>query len=102
MFLSISLAIGTRILGTTRTNISRRTADPVYNEASVYEIKTDKIKELTLNVTAYYRSSENEDWQILGKVVVGSNADTNLGRKHWEAMLFSSKKPVAQWHQLTA
>ena len=39
--------------------------------------------------------------KTLGKVVVGPKAENNLGRKHWEAMLTSPRKPVAQWHALS-
>ena len=91
---------GSRLTKTVQTNTSKKTLNPVYNEAFVFVVPLDKTREANIVIKVYAaRKGDEED--LIGKVVIGTNAGSNLGRKHWEAMLFTSRKPVAQWHPIS-
>ncbi len=99
--MKVSLIQSGRTMKTVQTNIAKKTSNPVYNEAFVFQVPVEKIKDATAVIKVIAKIKEQDD-QMLGRVVTGTNAGSNLGRKHWEAMLFTARKPVAQWHPITA
>ena len=86
---------------TVQTSSVRRSTAPVYNESFVFHTPLERIKETDIVVSVMTYGDSAGQSKTLGKVVVGPKAENNLGRKHWEAMLTSPRKPVAQWHALS-
>lgn len=85
---------------TVQTASIRRSSSPVYNEAFVFHTPLERIKDTDIIVSVMTYGQTNSSPKMLGKVIVGPESDNNLGRKHWEAMLTSPRKPIAQWHTL--
>ena len=101
-YLRVSLMVGGRTMKTVQTTSAQKSQDPVYNEAFVFHTPLEHIKNTDLVVSLL--SSDNvtsPQPKMLGKVIVGPVSGTNLGRKHWEAMLSTPRRPIAQWHTVT-
>ena len=96
----MSLIQGTRTLKTVQTNTARKTTAPVYNEAFVFQVPVERIKDSQLVIRIITKTT-GEGEKVIGKVIIGATAESNLGRKHWEAMLLSARRPIAQWHALS-
>jgi len=99
-YLRVSLLILGKSMKTVQTSSVRRSTAPVYNEAFVFHTPLERIKETDIVVSVMTYGDSAGQSKTLGKIVVGPKAENNLGRKHWEAMLTSPRKPVAQWHAL--
>lgn len=100
-YLRVSLLVAGKTMKTVQTSSVRRSTAPVYNEAFVFHTPLERIKDTDIIVSVMtYGQSESQP-KMLGKIIVGPESDNNLGRKHWEAMLTSPRKPVAQWHSLS-
>jgi len=100
-YLRVSLLILGKSMKTVQTSSVRRSTAPVYNEAFVFHTPLERIKETDIVVSVMTYGDSAGQSKTLGKVIVGPKAENNLGRKHWEAMLTSPRKPVAQWHALS-
>ena len=80
----------------------QKSTNPVYNAAFVFNPPSDKIKDTDIVVTLISSDDiTSPQPKLLGKVIVGPVSGTNLGRKHWEAMLSIPRRPIAQWHSLS-
>ena len=90
-----------KTMKTVQTSSVKRSTAPVYNEAFVFHTPLERIKETDIVVSVMTYGDSAGQSKTLGKVVVGPKSANNLGRKHWEAMLTSPRKPVAQWHLLS-
>jgi len=99
-YLRVSLLVLGKPLKSVQTSSVRRSTAPVYNEAFVFHTPLERIKDTDIIVSVMTYGDSSEKQKVIGKISVGLNADNNLGRKHWEAMLASPRKPVAQWHAL--
>lgn len=99
-YLRVSLLVLGKTMKTVQTSSVRRSSAPVYNEAFVFHTPLERIKDtdIVVSVMSYVQAPEKP--KMLGKIIVGPKAEHNLGRKHWEAMLTSPRKPIAQWHSL--
>lgn len=101
-YLRVSLLVSGKTMKTVQTSTIRRSSTPVYNEAFVFHSPLEHIKDTDIIVSVMLRGSQSKaSPKMLGKVIVGPESDNNLGRKHWEAMLTSPRKPIAQWHALS-
>ena len=81
-----------------KTQIKRRTLNPVWNEVFTFDVPIDKIRDITFVFTVmdFDRILSNE---AIGQVNIGyRTAGTSL--KHWTEMLNSPRKPVAMWHKI--
>ena len=99
-YLRVSLLVSGKIMKTVQTSSVRRSTAPVYNEAFVFHTPLERIKDTDINISVMTYGASESAPKMLGKIRVGPQSDSNLGRKHWEAMLTSPRKPVAQWHTL--
>eukprot|EP00794_Sanderia_malayensis_P012641 gene12641-13939_t len=102
IFLKVHLIQSGKTIKTVQTNTAKKTESPVYNEAFVFHVPLEKIKDATVIIKVIAEGTTNQSEELLGRVVTGTHAGSNLGRKHWEAMLHTARKPVAQWHPITA
>ena len=85
---------------TVQTSSVRKSSNPVYNEAFVFHTPLERIKDTDIAVSVMTYGENISLPEMLGKIIVGPESENNLGRKHWEAMLTSPRKPVAQWHSM--
>ena len=81
-----------------KTQVKKRTLNPVWNEVFTFDVPIDKIRDITFVFTVmdFDRILANE---AIGQVVIGyRTAGTSL--KHWTDMLNNPRKPVAMWHKI--
>ena len=86
-----------RTVKTVVTNTVKASLSPVYNEAFVFHVPVERVKDSYI-IIRIVTKQEGEGDKPIGKVLIGNHAESNLGRKHWEAMILSARKPIAQWH----
>lgn len=90
-----------KTMKTVQTTSVRKSSSPVYNEAFVFHTPLERIKDTDLVVSVMASDDINSTQpKMLGKLIVGPESGNNLGRKHWEAMLTTPRRPVAQWHSI--
>jgi len=97
MYLQVSLIQVSRTVKTVVTNTIKRTSSPVFNEAFVFHVPLERVQDSYINISIITKLEMNGG-KIIGKLTIGSQSEANLGRKHWEAMLLSPRRPIAQWH----
>ena len=79
------------------TTLKTGTLAPVYNEAMAFDVANMELQDIKLQLFVKQKM-EGEADKVMGRVILGSNAE-ELELQHWnEAM--SSKKPLAYWHSL--
>lgn len=97
-FLKVSLMLNRKQVKKIKTSVKSKTLNPVYNEAFIFDVPSQHIG----NVNLYMRVvNDRENQQVMGKVIIGPNAKCIMGVHHWERMLLSPRKPLAQWHMIT-
>ena len=99
-YLRVSLTIGGKTLKTVQTSTIRRSSNPIYNEAFLFHAPFERIKDTDITVTVMIQDQNAKSAVVLGKITVGPESYSHVGRKHFEAMLMSPRKPVAQWHTI--
>jgi len=101
-YLRVSLMVNGKTMKTVQTTSVRKSSAPVYNEAFVFHTPLERIKDTDLVVSVMASDDINSTQpKMLGKLIVGPESGNNLGRKHWEAMLTTPRRPVAQWHGIS-
>lgn len=70
---------------------------PVYNEALAFDVADANLEDIRLQVFVKQEMESSPD-QVIGRVVLGTNADGSE-LQHWKEAM-TSKKPIAQWHSL--
>ena len=99
MYLHISLIQVSRTVKTVVTNTIKKTPSPVYNEAFVFHVPVERVKDSYITVSIITKLDRNRE-KTIGKATIGSHSEANMGRKHWEAMLLTPRRPIAQWHTI--
>lgn len=87
----------------TKTSVARNTLLPVYNEAFVFDVPIDRLSDVSLLVRVLDSSAEEgkrPQIRAIGKSIVGPDAQTSIGLHHWNCMMTTPRKPIAQWHPL--
>jgi len=97
-YVKIYLMAQNKRLEKKKTTIKMKTLNPYYNESFGYEVTPEKLLRVHLHVIVsdYDRVGSNER---IGQVVIGSSAN-GAGLKHWQDMIATPKRSVAQWHTL--
>ena len=92
-----------RQLKKTKTSVATNTLLPVYNEAFVFDVPIDRLSDVSLLVRVLDSSAGEASRlgaQTIGKCIVGPDAHTSIGLHHWNCMMTTPRKPIAQWHPL--
>lgn len=101
-YLRVSLMVSGKTMKTVQTTSVRKSSSPVYNEAFVFHTPLERIKDTDVVVSVMASDDiDSSQPKMLGKLIVGPESGNNLGRKHWEAMLTTPRRPVAQWHGIS-
>lgn len=83
-----------------RTHIKKRTLNPVFNESFIFDIPTDESLEnirLQFMIFDHDRVTRNE---LIGKVEIGSKTGSSTTEKHWNEVIKSPRRQIAEWHKL--
>lgn len=102
-FAKVSLLVSGRQVKKTKTSIARKTLQPVYNEAFVFDIPVHRLSDVSLLVRVLHSEPQGEkdiDGKTMGKAIIGPDAKNSIGLHHWNCMMTSPRKPIAQWHPL--
>ncbi|RWS04030.1 synaptotagmin 1:-like isoform H, partial [Dinothrombium tinctorium] len=97
-FVKITLYMNGKKFKKKKTSVKKCTLNPYFNESFVFEIKPDQLPRchIVLTVLDYDRIGTCD---AIGKVAVGPNQEGN-GLKHWQDMINTPRRPIAQWHSL--
>ncbi|XP_053478388.1 synaptotagmin-1b isoform X1 [Ictalurus furcatus] len=81
-----------------KTTIKKNTLNPYYNESFSFEVSSEQIQKVQIIVTVldYDKIGKND---TIGKILVGTNS-SGTEQRHWEDVLASPRRPIAQWHAL--
>lgn len=87
-----------------KTSIARKALQPVYNEAFVFDIPVHRLSDVSLLVRVLNTELDSDEAVIsgktIGKALIGPDARNSIGLHHWNCMMTSPRKPIAQWHPL--
>ncbi|CAG2114902.1 unnamed protein product [Medioppia subpectinata] len=82
-----------------RTHVKKRTTSPVFNESFVFDIPYNEGLEnvsIEFQVLDYDRVTKNE---VIGKLELGPKTDSST-KKHWQDVISSPRRQIAEWHKL--
>ncbi|XP_027013351.2 synaptotagmin-1b [Tachysurus fulvidraco] len=97
-YVKIHLMQNSKRLKKKKTMIKKNTLNPYYNESFSFEVSSEQIQKVQIVVTVldYDKIGKND---TIGKILVGMNS-SGTEQRHWEDMLASPRRPIAQWHAL--
>ncbi|GAA6065794.1 synaptotagmin-1b [Tachysurus ichikawai] len=97
-YVKIHLMQNSKRLKKKKTTIKKNTLNPYYNESFSFEVSSEQIQKVQIVVTVldYDKIGKND---TIGKILVGMNS-SGTEQRHWEDMLASPRRPIAQWHAL--
>ncbi|XP_060597978.1 synaptotagmin-1-like isoform X2 [Ruditapes philippinarum] len=98
-YVKIALFMGKKRLKKGKTTVKHGSLHPYFNESFKFEkIPPPLMLRVRLEITVVdYDAIGNSD--PIGKVVLGC-ASTGPQQRHWNDMLASPRRPIAQWHTL--
>ena len=108
-FVKVSLILTGRQIKKTKTSVVKNTLLPVYNEAFVFDVPVHRLSDVSLLLrvlnsqstsSSNGSSEETQETRTIGKAIVGPDAKTSIGLHHWNCMMTTPRKPIAQWHPL--
>ncbi|XP_046844677.1 synaptotagmin 1-like isoform X1 [Xenia sp. Carnegie-2017] len=99
-YIKISLVQDGKKVQKRKTTVKKHTLNPYYNETFTFNVPFEKIEFTSLMVVVldYDRLSKSE---VIGRTIIGALAPGGPELQHWQDMLASPRKPVAQWHALS-
>nr|CAG4647029.1 EOG090X05OW [Megafenestra aurita]SVE92371.1 EOG090X05OW [Megafenestra aurita] len=84
-----------------KTHVKKRTLNPVFNESFVFDLPAtatslDNIS-LEFLVLDWDRVTKNE---VIGRLELGGSKNTGTALHHWNEVLSSPRRQIAEWHKL--
>jgi len=82
-----------------RTHVKKRTTNPVFNESFVFDVPYNEGLEnvsLEFQVLDYDRVTKNE---VIGRLELGPKTGPS-SQKHWQDVITSPRRQIADWHKL--
>ncbi|BFZ24916.1 hypothetical protein BsWGS_27954 [Bradybaena similaris] len=97
-YVKIWLFYGAARMEKKKTSIKMKTLNPTYNEAFIFDIPWEKVREANLEVSVmdFDKVGRNE---LIGRVVLGCRSGP-METRHWNDMVAKPRQQVAQWHML--
>ena len=96
-FVKVTLLYGGKRLKRKKTSAKRNTNNPIWNEALVFSVGNDSLKNLSVELALFSDNLLGND-DLIGRVIVGpetSGEEIN----HWNDMI-NCKNAMARWHHL--
>lgn len=84
-----------------KTHVKKRTLNPVFNESFVFDLPAaatslDNVS-LEFVVLDWDRVTKNE---VIGRLELGGSKSTGTALHHWNEVLNSPRRQIAEWHKL--
>ncbi|XP_076305322.1 synaptotagmin-4-like [Tachypleus tridentatus] len=82
-----------------KTHVKKRTVSPVFNESFVFDVPNDEGMEsigLEFLVLDWDRVTKNE---VIGRLVLGPRVG-GAAEQHWQEVMNSPRRQIAEWHRL--
>ncbi|UXI15365.1 RecName:Proclotting enzyme [Sarcoptes scabiei] len=83
-----------------RTHIKKRTLCPVFNESFIFDLPTEEgLEDVRIQFWIYDhdRVTRNE---LIGKIEIGSKTEQSIAEKHWNEVIKSPRRQIAEWHKI--
>merc|ERR1712038_1244457 len=84
-----------------KTHVKKRTLNPVFNESFVFELPhlEEGLKNISLEfmLLDWDRVTKNE---VVGKLDLGGEKCTGTALHHWNEVISSPRRQIAEWHKL--
>merc|ERR1712209_239706 len=84
-----------------KTHVKKRTLNPVFNESFVFELPhmEEGLKNISLEfmLLDWDRVTENE---VIGRLELGGDKCEGTALHHWNEVLASPRRQIAEWHKL--
>nr|CAG4651802.1 EOG090X05OW [Triops cancriformis] len=84
-----------------KTHVKKRTLNPVFNESFVFDVPAaaEGLENLSLEflVLDWDRVTKNE---VIGRLELGGPKATGSALHHWNEVLYSPRRQIAEWHKL--
>uniref|UniRef100_A0A6P7F8H1 Synaptotagmin-10-like n=1 Tax=Diabrotica virgifera virgifera TaxID=50390 RepID=A0A6P7F8H1_DIAVI len=98
-YVKVYLVSHGKIVKKKKTRVRHKTLSPVYNEALVFQVPHETIKDVAfvIQVIDYDRISKND---LMGCVVIGPNVE-GQAHAHWIEMMQKPRKNITRWYPLS-
>ena len=84
-----------------KTHVKKRTLNPVFNESFVFELPhlEEGLKNISLEfmLLDWDRVTKNE---VIGRLELGGDKCQGSALHHWNEVLASPRRQIAEWHKL--
>lgn len=80
-----------------KTKVHQKTLNPVFNEALVFDVSADQIRQAGLLISVMDHNLVGSN-NLIGQVLLGSKSSQEA--KHWLEMLSKARTAVEKWHLL--
>jgi len=84
-----------------KTHVKKRTLNPVFNESFVFDLppNAEALDNISLEflVLDWDRVTKNE---VIGRLVLGGTKSLGTALHHWNEVLSSPRRQIAEWHKL--
>ncbi|XP_076344368.1 synaptotagmin-7-like [Tachypleus tridentatus] len=97
-YVKIWLHRGDKRVEKKKTQVHRKTLDPIFNETFQFVISWERIRETSLVVTVMDFDTVGRN-EAIGQVILSSRSGPTE-TKHWGDMLSKPRSPISQWHRL--
>nr|CAG4650135.1 EOG090X05OW [Sida crystallina] len=84
-----------------KTHVKKRTLNPVFNESFVFDLppNAEALDNISLEflVLDWDRVTKNE---VIGRLLLGGTKSLGTALHHWNEVLSSPRRQIAEWHKL--
>merc|ERR1712223_1275215 len=100
-YVKIYLLYNDRRIAKKKTHVKKRTLSPVFNESFVFELPhlEEGLKNISLEfmLLDWDRVTKNE---VVGRLDLGGPKCTGTALNHWNEVVSSPRRQIAEWHKL--
>jgi len=100
-YVKIYLLYNDQRIAKKKTHVKKRTLNPVFNESFVFELPhlEEGLKNISLEFALldWDRVTKNE---VIGKLDLGGEKCTGTALHHWNEVISSPRRQIAEWHKL--
>jgi hypothetical protein len=100
-YVKIYLLYNDQRIAKKKTHVKKRTLNPVFNESFVFELPhlEEGLKNISLEfmLLDWDRVTKNE---VIGRLDLGGGKCTGTALHHWNEVISSPRRQIAEWHKL--